>query len=355
MKVDYLIVGQGLAGSLLAWHFLERGKRILVVDRDDPVNSSKVAAGLVTPISGGQFSLASGVEEALPVARDTYRAVEDRFGERYFHEVPICRFFDDQTEVEKWAKRLTRESERDSFPGFHGALGDGLEAFYTEHGGIEVRQGGWLDVPRFLEAIRIMLLERLGYAIGSVSGHELTFPLEGGVKWRNVSADKVIFCEGWMASRNPFFKRIEMNNARGDILTIECPAAVPGNRIINRRGWLLPVGDGKFRAGSTYDHLFVDAEPTAEGRREVENKLKGMLRESYLVTSHTSAIRPIIRRSQVFMGAHPEYSELIYFNGMGSKGVTNGPLRTLELVEYLESGKPIDPNTDIGVQFFGQS
>lgn len=355
MKVDYLIVGQGLAGSLLAWHFLERGKRVLVVDRDEPVNSSKVAAGLVTPISGGQFSLAAGVEEALRVARETYRSVEERCGEKFFHEIPICRLFDSETEVEKWEKRLERESNRESFGEFHGALGDGLDAFRAEFGGIEVRQGGWLEVPRFLEAIRVMLLERLGYAIGSVSGNELTFPLSGGVKWRNVSAGRVIFCEGWMAARNPFFEKIRMNNARGDILTVECTAIVMENRIINRRGWLVPLGDGKFRAGATYDHDFTDDEPSHEGRREVEEKVNRMLREPYLVTSHSSAIRPIVRRSQVFMGAHPEYGELIYFNGMGSKGVTNGPLRTRELVEHLETGKPLDPATDIGVQFFGGS
>ena len=50
MDVDFLIIGQGLAGSALAIELLGRGKRVLVVDRMDQRSSSRVAAGLITPL-----------------------------------------------------------------------------------------------------------------------------------------------------------------------------------------------------------------------------------------------------------------------------------------------------------------
>jgi flavin-dependent dehydrogenase len=52
-----LIVGQGLAGTALAWRLWERGVPFVVVDRDEAVTCSKIAAGLVTPITGMRLNL----------------------------------------------------------------------------------------------------------------------------------------------------------------------------------------------------------------------------------------------------------------------------------------------------------
>ncbi|QLH32628.1 MAG: FAD-binding protein [Cyclobacteriaceae bacterium] len=35
MMIDYLIVGQGLAGSCLAWQLVQRGKRVIVIDKPE--------------------------------------------------------------------------------------------------------------------------------------------------------------------------------------------------------------------------------------------------------------------------------------------------------------------------------
>ena len=142
-----------------------------------------------------------------------------------------------------------------------------------------------------------------------------------------------------------------MNNARGDILTIRCDEAGAEKRILNQNGWILPLGDGKFRAGSTYDHDFLDEKPTEAGRLEVEEKIRHILKPAFTVTDHKSAIRPIIRRSEVMMGRHPEFEDLIYFNGLGSKGVINGPWQTLALAEHIVDGKPISDRSNIQKQF----
>ena len=63
MQVDFLIVGQGLAGSLLAKELLRRGRTVHVVDDRWKSSSSQVAAGLMTPLTGadGQiYAMAQG-------------------------------------------------------------------------------------------------------------------------------------------------------------------------------------------------------------------------------------------------------------------------------------------------------
>ena len=47
---DFIIVGQGLAGTLLAHDLEEKGNRLLLIDSNESASASRVAAGLPTCI-----------------------------------------------------------------------------------------------------------------------------------------------------------------------------------------------------------------------------------------------------------------------------------------------------------------
>ena len=83
-QFDFLIVGQGLAGTALAWTLLRRGYRVLVVDRCDEITSSKIAAGLITPITGMRLVVSWRLDEFLPFATEFYRSVEQQTGADFF-------------------------------------------------------------------------------------------------------------------------------------------------------------------------------------------------------------------------------------------------------------------------------
>jgi glycine oxidase len=351
LKIDYLIVGQGLAGSLLAWHLLERGQQILVLDRDQAVTASKVAAGLVTPISGQQFSLPADIHTTLDLAQKTYRAMEARLGEVFYHDLPIVRLFQGAAEVSAWQKRLHNPERAFLYRDFYRDLAMDADLVHAEHGGFELQKGGWLNVRRLLEKMKEYLLLRNSYRVAAAASREVVPRPGGGVGWQEVTARQIIFCEGWQARENHYFSNIPMNNARGDILRIHCQPLAEERRILNRNGWLLPLGDGVFRAGASYDHSFADENPQPGGRREVEQKISGIIKPAFSILAHEAAIRPIIKRSQIYMGRHPLFPDLIYFNGMGSKGALNGPIHTLALVEHLLTGKPVAAQNDIARHF----
>ena len=46
MKIDYIIVGQGLAGTLLAYFLEQSGKSVVFVDNGYKTAATKVAAGI---------------------------------------------------------------------------------------------------------------------------------------------------------------------------------------------------------------------------------------------------------------------------------------------------------------------
>ena len=50
--LDYIIVGQGIAGSCLAFELLERGAKIEIFDESWRDAACLVAAGVINPITG---------------------------------------------------------------------------------------------------------------------------------------------------------------------------------------------------------------------------------------------------------------------------------------------------------------
>ena len=83
-SVDYLIVGQGLAGSVFAALLLERGRSFVVVDDDHRTAVSKAAGGIINPITGKRLNRPSFLGELLQEAFSTYPMIERLFGAPLF-------------------------------------------------------------------------------------------------------------------------------------------------------------------------------------------------------------------------------------------------------------------------------
>ncbi len=354
MKTDFLIVGQGLAGSLLAWHLLGAGRRVLVVDRDEESTSSKVAAGLVTPLAGSRFHLPEHLGERLDYARRFYWDIEERSGQTLFRHLRIARLFRDQSEADLWRSRIAREPER--YARYHAPLEVDPGSLHMPFGGFEMREGGWLDVPAFLEVTRQALLERAAYAIAKVRSEDISAS-PGGVRWKNVEAGWAVFCEGWRGAANRFFDWVPLRPTCGGILDLRLPRLAGEGRILNRGGWLLPLGDGRFRAGSTYRELLPSHAAAGEiadadaDRDEILAKVAAITPAAAEVVGQRTGLRPTIRRSQIFMGPHPAHPRIVFFNGFGSKGVLNGPWHAATLVAHLLVGAPLPESAELGGRF----
>ena len=102
---DTIIVGQGLAGTTLAWHLLQAGQSVLVIDRGEDVTSSKIAAGLMTPITGLRLGLSATFEREFAYAARYYRQIENITGARFFNDRTAIRYLRDDREYAYWRKR----------------------------------------------------------------------------------------------------------------------------------------------------------------------------------------------------------------------------------------------------------
>jgi len=232
-KVDYFVAGQGLAGSLVARALLRRGRKVVVIDASDPSASSRVAAGLINPVTGQKFVRTWRADTLLPFARDYYRTWEAELGIRVYSEKTIWRFFDSEKEAEIWQQK--RDDPKLAV--YAAALPEGASersGLRPQLGGIRVRDAAHVDTKNLLEAFREQL-RRLGLLVEErVSAEE--FQVGGGhVSWRDRTARKIVFCEGHAASSNPYFSWIPFRPAKGQVLTVRDPDfAVPDDLVMNR-------------------------------------------------------------------------------------------------------------------------
>lgn len=339
-----LIIGQGLAGTALAWHLWRRGIPFLIVDADEANTSSKVAAGLITPISGMRLNLGWRVAELIPAARAFYRELEEKLGCRFYHEVPHIRWFREQREVLLWEKRRMEPAYQPWFEQDSQQIDSPI--FHNELGGFVQRGCGWLNTNAYLNASRQFFQGQQCWKVGRVDEQNLSVTNQQ-VSWQDESFSHVVFCQGWQAGKGHWFPDLRFNCARGVITSFRPLLPIPQRHIYNRNGWISPDGesDASWRAGSTYEFDFN--RPPEASLPEIREKLQDLLKIDFELSAPRSAVRPIIRQRNAVLGTHPMHRHLAVFNGLGSKGAMKSPLLAEWLVAHLFDHQPLPTEVDV--------
>lgn len=335
MQVEYLIIGQGLAGSALAMELLARDRKILVVDRQDPGASSRVAAGLVTPLTGKGMNPALHQREYLDIARRYYHQLEKESGRKLYYATPVVRIFLTEKERQKWENKR-RDYDEWAFDGE-----EVKEPLKKGFGSIEMPDGAWLDTQAYLHVVQDKLLDAGSWREADFSESDIEMTPEG-VVWQDVSAEKIILCQGayglaGIEKEDGWFSYVPHRSAKGEILSLWVDGLDESKRY-HANGWLAPRQGGLWKAGANYDWKNLDSVPSEAGREEVLDKLRTWINEEKVpmeVIEHEAGIRPIIRNSRPVVGFHPQLPHVGFFNGLGSKGTLVAPAVAAHFAAYL--------------------
>jgi glycine/D-amino acid oxidase-like deaminating enzyme len=317
----WTIVGQGLAGTCLAWELWQRGAKFLLVDREAG-GSSRVAAGMINPVTGKNFEPSPRIAEFLPEALEFYQAVEKLTGKVVWHPLPVLRLAESEKE---WHKMLVKSAQ----PDVRRWLANGGIPVETAGwlGALELTGGGRLDTRTFLDASRGFFRQ-----LGFYQEAEVSPPGAGNRIW----------CEG--ATGLMSGKYGPHRCAKGEILTIRADGWDESRIRVGAGGWLVPLGNGLFKAGSTYEWNELDELPTEKGRGRVTEIINRLGGGSFEIIGHEAGIRPILRRSEPLIG--PLGGGDWMFNALGSKGSLYAPGMARRLADWITEGTEAEPEFD---------
>lgn len=342
MEVDYILVGQGLGGSIMAYQLIEKGKRIVIIDCPDKNISSSVAAGLFNPITGRRFVKAWKAERIFRHLDLFYRQVEKKLKTHFYHPKPLFHPFlniEEQNEIN--AKNNHHELgayvNRIIQPGQY-------QTVKNELGGVLLNYTGYLDIMKFISSVR-SYINKKSYYYHAIFDYKKLKISNQKIIYGSIRSEKIIFCEGNHVRRNPYFSWLPMRPVKGELIYINIEK--PLDFIYNRKIFIIPFKDKLHKVGATYDWNNLDCEISLDAKKYFEEKLKAILNVNFKTERQLAGIRPATKDRRPFIGVHPENNRIGIFNGLGSKGVSLGPFYANQFIESLENGIEIDPEVNI--------
>lgn len=344
MHVEYIIVGQGISGTMLTWFLHREGKSFVVIDEDKPNTSSKVAAGVINPVTGRRYSVSWMIDTIMPFAVQTYKELGDYFNTSYVFQKNIIEFFPTPQSRNAFVERIGEDIDPyfQSYPDqnhfnqfFHYDFGCGeIRPVYTVH--LSLLMADW----------RKKLIDTNALVEQRVNLEDLQVT-DKGVQYGDITAEKIIFCEGAEGNENPWFRLLPYAPNKGEALVIRSEELT--NQHIFKKGMSLvplPV-QHTFWLGSSFAWEYADHLPTEKFLQQGTELLKNWLKVPFEVISQRAAVRPATVERRPFVGMHPYQSNVGIFNGMGTKGTSLSPFFANQLVQHLVHGLPITDAADI--------
>ncbi len=347
MTIDYLIIGQGLAGSILSYKLIKHGCKIVVIDKDEMPASSKIAAGIFNPITGRKMVKTWNADKLFPELSRFYPEIELFLNSSFYHPMPIYRPFLNPEEQNDWMGKSLDEGFRKYIKGNYTQPRNG-EVVFDDYGGLELNFGGYVDINTLLTSFRNFLVEKNLLLDEAFEEEKLIFKTSG-IQYRDFTAKCVIYCDGPTGAETKAFSWLPYRRVKGELLIIKLP--VQFDAIINRGVFVLPIGEYLYKVGSTYDWKDMSWNTTKLAANQIEDKLKKLLKCDFEIIDHIAGIRPATLDRKPFLGHHPTNKRQLVFNGFGTKGVSLMPYFGEKLCQFLIQGTKLPEEANISRYF----
>jgi len=340
--IDYLIVGQGVAGSCFALKLLREKKSFLVID-EDKNKASSVAVGIYNPVVLKRFSLIWHAGEQLELMNEYFSEFENLLDGKFVEQIPVYRILKNEDEVRTWRKKSV-------MPELKPFLSEEIKFVQNKNieapfGYAEVKQTGRIDLGNCLSSFKSSLIKNELYRNEKFDYSALMID-ENRIAYKGISAKRIVFCEGFGITENPYFNHLPVIGVKGEVLKIRTETEIP-KAIWKAHNFLMPLDEKTALTASTYDRDDLTYNPTEKGKKEIQKYLEEMYTGKYEILEHTAGIRPTIVDRRPVLGNHPEFKNLFVLNGMGTRGTLLAPQMSEFLFDFIEKGTDFDREADI--------
>lgn len=340
-EFDFLIIGQGIAGTVMAYRLMKAGKSVLILDEAEPYQSSSVAAGMYNAISGKRMTLSWKWEETFLEAKALYSEIGELLGKNYLFEKETFQSFGNIKEQNDFSLK----AEDELFQKHIRPTEQKFPAIRNEFGSFIINSTGWLQTHEFLKDFKEYAIQQQQLKTEQIDWSSFQHS-EEGIKLNGYFAKQVISCEGWKLTQNPLFNFVPLIPTKGDVFLLKCDE-LPDTFIWKKGVYLVPLGNGIFKAGSTYRWNVEELGPDKDGYEELYSKVEAQLQVPFEVLEHLSGFRPASKNRYPIIGAHPIFKNLFAFNGLGTRGIMLAPYVSKQLVDHILVGTEIEPAIQI--------
>lgn len=327
INTEFLIVGQGISGTFLSWYLYNAGRSFIVMDNFQPNSASRVAAGIINPVTGRRIVRSWMIETLLPFAVKAYNDIGRHLGVNAIAEKKIVDFFPSIQMKMAFDDRIAQGEDYLSLPAnehhynttFNYDLGYGI-----------INSAYVVNLNEILPAWR-QFLKKEGKLIetkyDASTDQQITF-------------EKIIFCDGIYSSTNTYFKNLPFALNKGEALVIEA-ADMPEQNIFKKGLTIAPLTNKLFWVGASHEWNFTDDQPSQQFYERTFTQLSLWLQFPFKVVERLASIRPATIERRPFVGIHPYFPSVGILNGFGTKGCSLAPYFAHQLVAHLIKNSPI--------------
>jgi len=271
---DYLIVGGGIAGTVLALQLCENGDSIKIYNKENEFSASNVAAGIINPVTGQRFVKSWMFDDLISVASSFYEHYDQLWGTSFFKHTPIHRALFSKNEVNNFENRQG-DPLYDKYFNYEVSQQERIH-FRAVEDWCSI-QGARLDIAGFIQKSKQYLQDNGCIFVDELIDYGQLKVDENQIQYKSYSYEKMVCCEGIGILKNPLFKNLPMVPAKGECLILEVPSIdIP--EIYKHKVFFVPLQkENLFWVGANYDWDFVDAKPSKKGYEWLLHKVKDSL------------------------------------------------------------------------------
>ncbi|MCB9065827.1 MAG: FAD-binding oxidoreductase [Chitinophagales bacterium] len=341
VQTDYLIIGQGISGTFLSHYLLQAGKSVMVVDDGKANSASRVASGMINPVTGRRVVRSWMIEDLLPFAEEAYEQISADVNEEIAKAVNLYTFHGNEQMSSVWRERIDEGEEY-----LQTADSEGWDDYFMFNHGVGITYPCMtVSLAKLLPAWRVILKQRSSLLEDTFEQDECVVS-DAGVSYKGIEAKKLIFCNGVAAARSEYFKRLPFALSKGEALVVKTPD-LPQTGIYKHGMNLVPMGDEMFWLGSSFEWGFKDELPSDDFLTRCKTTLDKWLKLPYEVMEHRASIRPGCIDRRPMVGLHPVHNNVGILNGMGTKGCSLAPYFAHELLQHLLYGTAINEKASV--------
>ncbi len=317
MSAPILIVGQGLAGTVLGWTFERAGIAFEIADSGHAGAASRVGAGIINPITGQRIVKSRGVDALLPRALEVYRAMEAEWGVPLVRAMRVRRFFNDDRERRVFAEKS--------------ATGE-----LAPYAGEADADGFWIEGAARVDTAALIAAARARWrADGRLREERVDLTAALG------RYDVVILCTGANDCGGLAWGGVGCARATGEILTLAVGGLAP-EVILNRGHWVLPTAAGVAKVGATYAREGAESAASVARDELILSASRLLDGRGFSVTAQEAGVRVTSPDRYPVVGRNPREPRLGVFNALGSKGALLAPWLAHQWFNHLTEGIPFD-------------